>query len=104
MFYQDLSDDEAAEWAAALKPQSLGVYWSKTDYAAWKHIPTTYVVCEGDMPSTVLAIGHLLDGVRATPDHKLDIVVKGSAGHSPFLSQPEWMSKVLREAAGEKLD
>lgn len=103
LFYQDLPDDVVSELAKDLRPQSLGVFWSTTSHAAWKHVPTTYVICEDDTPSTVAAAGYLLSTAQAAEGSKVDTVVKRKVGHSPFLSQPEWTASMLREAAGEKL-
>ena len=103
LFYQDLQDDVVRELAKDLRPQSLGVFWSTTSYAAWKHVPTTYVICEDDTPSTVVAANYLLSSAQAVEGNKVDTVVRHKVGHSPFLSQPEWTVKMLREAAGEKL-
>ena len=102
MFYQDLPDDAVGELAKDLRPQSLGVFSSTTSYASWKHVPTTYVICEDDIPSTVIAAGFLLSSAQAAEGSKVDTVVKRKAGHSPFLSQPEWTVSMFREAAGEK--
>ena len=60
LFYQDMPDDAVSELAKDLRPQSLGVFWSKSTYAAWKHVPITYVICEDDTPSTVAAANYLL--------------------------------------------
>lgn len=86
-----------------LRPQSLGVFWSTTSFAAWQHVPTTYVICENDSPSTVQAAGYLLSSAQATEGSKVDTVVKQQVGHSPFLSQPEWTADMLRKAAGENI-
>ena len=67
-------------------------------------MPTTYVICENDTPSTVVAAGYLLSSAQATEGNKIDSVVKRKVGHSPFLSQPEWTVSMLREAAGENLE
>lgn len=99
LFYQDVSDDVVSQLAAKLRPQSLGVYWSTTSFAAWRHIPTTYVICLKDTPSTVAAVHGLLAHVRSTDNHKLDNVIEREVGHSPFLSQPEWTAEMLKEAA-----
>lgn len=99
LFYQDLSDDAVSKLAAKLRPQSLGVFWSTTSYAAWRHIPTTYVICLKDTPTTVTAVDGLLALVRSTDNHKLDTVIKREVGHSPFISQPEWTAEMLKEAA-----
>lgn len=103
LFYQDLPDDVALALGKDLRPQSLGVFWSTTSYAAWKHIPTTYVICEQDTPSTVAAAGYLVSTAQATEGSKIDKVLKRQVGHSPFLSQPEWTVQMLMEEAGEGL-
>ena len=100
LFYQDLPDDAVSEWAAKLRPQSLGVYWSTTSHAAWRHIPTTYVICLKDVPTTLAAVDGLLAVVRSTDNHQLDTVIRRDVGHSPFISQPEWTADMLKEAAG----
>lgn len=68
-------------------------------YAAWKHIPVTYLLCTED--------------VTIPYERQLKLVEESGvpiqtftcdAGHSPFLSQPEFTSKVIRHAAGEEID
>jgi len=104
LLYQDLSDEDVEKWTTQLRPQSIGVYWSTTTYAAWRHIPTTYVVCKKDVPSTVAAAEWLLKNVQDAGNHKIDTVVTRDVGHSLFLSQAAWTVSMLREAAGEKLE
>ncbi|KAK8008234.1 Prolyl aminopeptidase protein [Apiospora marii] len=102
MFYQDVDDETAAELAKDLRPQSLGVYWGKTTSAAWRHIPTTYIICKRDVPTTVAAIHWLLDTAKASGPHKIDSIIDVEAGHSPFISKPEWLADtLLTEAARE---
>ncbi|KAL8651748.1 MAG: hypothetical protein Q9210_003079 [Variospora velana] len=101
LFYQDLPDDVALALGKDLRPQSLGVYWSTTSYAAWKRIPTTYIICEDDTPSTVAAAGYLVSSAQAAEGSKIDKVLRHKVGHSPFLSQPEWTAQMLMEEAGE---
>lgn len=48
VFYNDMQRHEAEYWASQLLPQSIGVFWSKTTYAAWRFIPSTYVICGRD--------------------------------------------------------
>ena len=100
MFYQDLPEDVVRDLARKLRPQSMGVYWSRTHYAAWRHIPTTYIVCKQDAPSTVAAVRWLISTARESGNHKLDTVIERDVGHTPFISQPEWTAQVLMEAAG----
>jgi hypothetical protein len=99
MFYQDLDDATAASLAQDLQPQSLAAFWCTTTHAAWRHIPTTYVLCTSDVPTTVAAARYLIDTARVTGEHKIDNVIEIDTGHSPFLSMPEWMADVLVEEA-----
>lgn len=43
LLFNDLSPHQAQFWTSQLLPQSLGVFWSQTTYAAWRFIPSTYV-------------------------------------------------------------
>ncbi|KAI1076813.1 alpha/beta-hydrolase [Whalleya microplaca] len=95
MFYQDLDDETIAELGKDLRPQSLGAYWSTTTHAAWRHIPTTYVLCTGDRPSTVAAAQYLVDTAKASGTHKIDNIIKIDTGHSPFISKPELTAEIL---------
>ncbi|KAK0744968.1 Alpha/beta hydrolase fold-1 [Apiosordaria backusii] len=103
MFYQDLDDDTVAELAKELRPQSLGAFWSTTTHAAWRHIPTTYILTTGDRPTTVVAAQYLVDSAKASGPHKIDKLIKVETGHSPFISRPEWTAQTLIEEAGRPL-
>jgi hypothetical protein len=48
MMYHYLPPEEAEEWQAKLKPHSLATFQDKTRAAAWRKIPTAYLVCEDD--------------------------------------------------------
>ncbi|KAI0146145.1 alpha/beta-hydrolase [Xylariaceae sp. FL1272] len=99
LFYQDFSDAEVADLAKDLRPQSIGSYWSKTEHAAWRVIPTTYILTLKDSPSTVVAARHLVETARAGGNHKIDNVIEVESGHSPFINMPEWVAKTLIEEA-----
>ncbi|OTA95527.1 hypothetical protein M434DRAFT_379781 [Hypoxylon sp. CO27-5] len=95
MFYQDLDDETVAELAKDLRPQSFGSYWSTTTFAAWRYIPTTYILGTADRPSTVVAAQYLIDTAKASGTHKIDKIIRVDAGHSPFISRPEWTAQTL---------
>ncbi|OAL55343.1 S-adenosyl-L-methionine-dependent methyltransferase [Pyrenochaeta sp. DS3sAY3a] len=48
LLYNDLPDDEAAEWGARMIPQSHAVQKTELERTAYKYIPSTYLVCEDD--------------------------------------------------------
>ncbi|KAL2068192.1 hypothetical protein VTL71DRAFT_16290 [Oculimacula yallundae] len=103
VFYNDLSPPEAEYWASQLLPQSLGVFWSQTSYAAWRYIPSTYVLCARDQ-SMSLSYGEMI--LKAAQDSKpnmVDSVERCDAGHCVMLSQPQWTADMLRRAAGERV-
>ena len=103
MFYQDLDDETVAELAKELQPQSLGAFWSTTTHAAWRHIPTTYILCTADVPTTVAATQYLVDSAKASGSHRIDNLIKIDTGHSPFISKPEWTANTLIEEASKNV-
>lgn len=102
MFYQDLDDATVSELAKELQPQSLGAFWSTTTHAAWRVIPTTYILCTADVPTTVIAARYLVDTAKANGPHKIDNVIEVDTGHSPFISRPEWTASALIEEASRE--
>jgi pimeloyl-ACP methyl ester carboxylesterase len=98
-FYQDIPDEDVVEFVKDLQPQSLGAFWSTTTHAAWRYIPTTYIICTADVPSTVAAAQYLVDSAKASGVHMIDNVVKVDAGHFPFISKPQWTARLFIEEA-----
>ncbi|KAJ0116211.1 hypothetical protein J7T55_005157 [Diaporthe amygdali] len=72
MFYQDLDDETVAELRKDLRPQSFASFWSTTTHAAWRYIPTTYVLCLKDRPTTVAAARYLIGTAKASGRHEID--------------------------------
>lgn len=102
IFYHDLSPAEADDWASKLTHQSLGVYSSTQTHAAWRHIPSTYVVGERDRTAlTPQAVEMMLDGARRLEPGAFDVVERCDGGHCLMIGRPVWPSEVLRRAAGE---
>jgi hypothetical protein len=95
MFYQDVDDETVSELAKDLRPQSFAAFWSTTTHAAWRHIPTTYILCTADRPTTVTAAQYLIDTAKASGTHRIDNVIRIDTGHSPFISRPEWTADTL---------
>ena len=93
-FYNDLDDQTAAYWVSRLRPQSVGAFRSKTSYAAWRYIPSTYLICEKDN-AVVLAMQEVF-----AKRCMADTVERCDSSHSPFLSRPEYVVDVIRRASG----
>ncbi|KAF2657101.1 alpha/beta-hydrolase [Lophiostoma macrostomum CBS 122681] len=102
LFFNDLSDTEAAPWLQTLRPQSLGVYASRQTYAAWRHIPSTFIHgtrdCTHFSQSVVQA---MIQGAREVAPSAFDVVERVDAGHCLMVSRPAWFAGALRRAAGE---
>lgn len=68
-------------------------------YAAYKHIPTTYLVCTEDDTVSLEQQRKLIKEAGVPID-----TFVCNAGHSPFLSQPDFVAQVIRHAAGESIE
>ncbi|RMZ79359.1 hypothetical protein DV736_g6680, partial [Chaetothyriales sp. CBS 134916] len=84
VFYQDLSPEEQKHWASRLRPQGTITQFNPLTQVAYEDIPLSYLYCENDQ-ALPLAIQKLMV-------EKCGVKVQEftcSAGHSPFLSQPD---------------
>lgn len=86
-FLQDCDEDVQAQAGERLARQSLQVLGEPVEAAAWKEVPSTYLVCAQD---------------RGTPAERqrefarrAGGVVELDAGHHPFLSRPAAVRDVL---------
>jgi pimeloyl-ACP methyl ester carboxylesterase len=91
-FYHDVEPSLARQAAARLRPfQKTGYAVVETDaVAAWRTIPTTYVVCAEDR--------------MIHPDTQRDMaaaagaeVIEWSSSHSPFLSHPDLVADLVAQ-------
>ncbi len=81
------------DWAIArLRPHWGRVLAEPTGLAAWRRHPSTYVVCDADR-ALVPDIQRNVYAARAQQ------IVTLASGHSPFLSQPRRLARVLGDLA-----
>lgn len=94
IFYNDVDPELAEALAPKLDLQSKGSFESKQTYAAWKHIDSTYIVCEYDnaIPKQMQVAMASQAGGKFTIEYL-------AAGHSPFLSAPQQTVDIIRKAA-----
>ena len=103
VFYNDISDAEAEYWASQLLPHSLAAYFGVITYAAWKHIPSTYLLGLQDQSSlTVPVLEGMIKGAQMLEPPAFDVIERCDAGHCFMISRPEWTADAIRRAAGEK--
>jgi pimeloyl-ACP methyl ester carboxylesterase len=100
LFFHD-APAAVARWATArLRPQSYRVMNEVTPLAAWPDVPSSAIVCRDDRalnPEWVRTAAR--DRLRAT-------AIELDGGHSPFLTRPAELARVLdaveaREASAE---
>ncbi|MGD9989241.1 alpha/beta hydrolase [Pseudonocardia sp.] len=87
--YGDVDPAVAEAAVARLQHQSLAAYTAALTAAAWRSVPSTYIVCENDAALAPRAQDRLAQ--------RADRVVRLSSAHSPFLSHPEDLAALLRE-------
>jgi pimeloyl-ACP methyl ester carboxylesterase len=91
IFFHDCTDVDI-DWAIArLGPQPAITLQQPATAAAWRDLPSTYVVCADDQ-SIPLWMQHAF-AARATSS------VAWPTSHSPFLSQPDLVVELLAELA-----
>ncbi|KAL8966961.1 MAG: hypothetical protein Q9183_003136 [Haloplaca sp. 2 TL-2023] len=90
--YADLPKSEAAFWASRILPSSHKVQESLLTRAAWRYIPSTYLICENDNAVPP----QMQDAFAATVQAHVE---RCSTGHSPMLSHPAMLAEKIHEAA-----
>jgi pimeloyl-ACP methyl ester carboxylesterase len=93
-FYNDLSKQEQDHWVSELRPHPAIAQLTPLTYTAYLHHPVYYLFCEND-EALPLDLQKMM--VSNTPvDFKTESC---SAGHSPFLSQPETVLNFVNKIA-----
>jgi pimeloyl-ACP methyl ester carboxylesterase len=88
VFFNDLDTATAESAVSQLGYQSYASMRQELTEAAWKTIPSTYVICEADNAIPIAA--QELMAERADCVHRLN------ASHSPFVSQPAAVAGLIR--------
>jgi len=90
-FYHDCDAADAAGAVARLGPQARASLVQPVTVAAWRTVPSTYILCRDDR-----AVAPALQTAFAK---RCGSVVELEASHSPFLSVPEAVADVLEPLA-----
>ena len=93
-FYNDLSDDEARMWISKLNKQATQSLLQPATWAAWRHVPSSYLVCGKD--NAIPAF--LQDMMIAQEGANFDVTRFEDCSHSPFLSRPEETAEFIRSS------
>lgn len=98
IFYNSCDPVDVEEALDLLRTFPLGPLTVPVTYTTYREIPSTYVVCENDQALPLLAQERMIaqgDGVFH--------VERCQEGHSPFLSNPDFIVGCIRRAAGENV-
>ncbi|MEU0050036.1 alpha/beta hydrolase [Streptomyces sp. NPDC006184] len=85
--FGDLPDGQAEDAVSRLVTQSLRSFQQRVTRAAWRTVPSTYVLCEDDRALPPALQERM--STRATQVERLN------TGHSPFLSAPTELAALL---------
>jgi pimeloyl-ACP methyl ester carboxylesterase len=88
VLYTDVDAATSRRAVARLGHQSLAAFGQGLTRAAWRTVPSTYVVCERDAAIPVRA--------QEAMAERAGRVLRMAAAHSPFLSRPAQLAGVLR--------
>ena len=91
--YNDLPVDEAEYWAARIIDQSYAVQTTKLTRESYRHVPSTYVVCENDQSVPPQFQEMFAEKAGAA-------VLRIDSGHSPMLSKADELADMVVAAAG----
>lgn len=90
--YNDLPSPEASLWASRTLPSSHAVQTTKLTRAAWRYIPSTYLVCENDQAVPP----QFQEAFAATAQAHVE---RCGSGHSPMLSHTEMLAQRIHNTA-----
>ena len=90
-FYNECSTAVAIEAARRLRPTAIGCVAEPGNGEPWRQVPTTYVVCENDRV--------MVPEFQRQMARNATEVVSLPTDHSPFLSAPQELARLLTAAA-----
>ena len=91
IFFNDVTDEQAAPIIAALGPHRLSVFGESPAGLGWRDHPSTYVLTTRDLVFSP-ALQRRMAGNATT-------VVEVDAGHMPLLSRPAGLARAIAAAA-----
>jgi pimeloyl-ACP methyl ester carboxylesterase len=95
--YNDLPASEASLWESRMIAQSYAVQRTEMTRAAYKYIPSTYLICENDQAAPARYQEMF---AKMANSH----VERCDSGHSPMLSQTETLVQKIIEAVEKALE
>ncbi|QSZ31965.1 hypothetical protein DSL72_001534 [Monilinia vaccinii-corymbosi] len=97
--YHDIPRAEAGKYIDMLKDHSYKTFDSPVEAEPWRFIPSTYIACENDRAIPLAAQLGMIARAQEMAEGSFDTIERTNSGHSPFISQPEWLAEKLIKAA-----
>jgi pimeloyl-ACP methyl ester carboxylesterase len=88
-FFHDCSDAVAVAARDRLRPMSLAAMVGSAQTAAWREKPSNYILCTDDRVVPV--------ALQRSAAARVDRVVEIRSSHSPFLSRPDEVARILAQ-------
>ena len=93
-FYSDLRDEEKKRWLAECTSHPASAQLTPLTHAAWQYHPVSYLFCERDEAIVLEDQKAMVKGAGVPVDEHYC-----QGGHSPFLSMPEEVVRVVDAVA-----
>lgn len=93
VFYADVPAEQQQAMVARIGPQSLRSFGDAQTAAAWREVPSSYLVCQDDQAIPVAA--------QEAMSARAGFVERLAVSHSPFASQPAAVAAFLGRAADQ---
>ena len=91
-----MTDEEAKPWMDNLQIQPGRAYNKRVEYAAWRQVPSTYLICENDRCVAPPIQEYMASQIRGD-------VERCAATHMVMLTMPEVVVDLVRRKAGEQV-
>ncbi|KAG4028776.1 hypothetical protein MFRU_019g00650 [Monilinia fructicola] len=99
VFYNDIPKDQAEKYVGMLRDHSYKTFASPVEAEPWRFIPSTFIVCEDDKAIPLEGQLGMIGRAQEMAEGSFDTIERTNSGHSPFISQPEWLAEKLIKAA-----
>lgn len=97
IFFNDMSPEHATDIKRHLKQHSNQAFTSRLTFAAYKAIPTTYILCTKDNAMPFAAQEAMVAQARSLGADITTVTLEAS--HSPFCSMPDAVVAACNQSA-----
>jgi pimeloyl-ACP methyl ester carboxylesterase len=100
VIFSDLPSDEAIKYVSKMPYHSGPSFVGPLTYAAYKYIPTTYIICEQDMVIPPEVQRQFIGNIERMTGKPVSTVML-DAGHCPNVTAPENVARAINQAIVE---